>query len=253
MNSELLIEIMIFSLFPLLCINLGGLLGTFFEVKGNARSFLLHLAAGVIFAVVSIELLPDVVAGKSIFIVSLGFFLGMLLMMAIKYLTSRSEKKHKKLVVDGQSSSKNFSLMPWGLLVGIGVDIFIDGILLGIGFSAGQTEGLLLCVALSLELLALGLVVSTELKKESFVKKTVLITILILSLSIAFGALIGSFILNYISEKALTGILAFGLSALMYLVTEELLVEAHESKDTPLNTAVFFVGFFVFLIIAIMN
>jgi zinc transporter, ZIP family len=253
MNLKLMFEILIFSLFPFACINIGGLLGTFFTIKGNARSFLLHLAAGVIFAVVSIEMLPSVVKGQNLYIVTFGFFIGLALMMGIKYLTRGSEKKHKQVLLNKESSEKSMALMPWGLLVGIAVDIFIDGILLGIGFAAGQTEGLLLCVALSLELLALGLVVSTELKSEKFVRKTILTSILILSSSICLGALIGSFILNYISAGALTGILSFGLSALMYLVTEELLVEAHEVKDTPLNTAVFFIGFFVFMMIAILN
>jgi ZIP family zinc transporter len=253
MNYRLLSEILIFSLFPFFCINIGGLFGTLFQIKGNARSFLLHLAAGVIFAVVSIDMLPNVVKGQNTFIVGIGFFAGLVLMMGIKYLTRSFGKKHKKTLIADAPVQKNLALLPWALLIGIAVDILIDGILLGIGFAAGKTEGLLLCVALSLELLALGLVVSTELKNEKFPKKTALITILILSISICFGALVGSFILKYISKEALTGILAFGLSALMYLVTEELLVEAHEVKDTPLNTAVFFVGFFVFLIIAIMN
>lgn len=248
MNFELLLKIFIFSLFPFASINLGGLFGSFYNIKGGARGFLLHLAAGVIFAVVAIELLPDIVSAHNIPIVSVGFFAGLALMMLIKYMTRRSEKKHKEIIAQNAES-----VLPWGLLVGIAVDIFLDGILMGIGFAAGQEEGVLLCIALSLELLALGLVVSTELKNEKFDRKTIFLTLIILSISILIGSLIGSIILNYVNEIAITGILAFGLSALMYLVTEELLVEAHEMEDTPLNTAVFFIGFFVFLIIAIIN
>jgi zinc transporter, ZIP family len=253
MNIKLMLEIFLFSLFPFLCINIGGMLGAFFKIRGEARSFLLHLAAGVIFAVVAVELLPDVVANADIFTVSIGFFSGLALMMVIKYMTGSSEKQHKNTIQQAETKEEGLALLPWGLLVGIAVDIFLDGILLGIGFAAGKQEGILLCIALSLELLALGLVVSTQLKSEEFKRKFILTTIVILSTSIVLGALIGSVILNYISKGALTGILAFGLSALMYLVTEELLVEAHEVKDTPLNTAVFFVGFFVFLLIALVN
>ena len=43
--------------------------------------------------------------------------------------------------------------------------------------------------------------------------------------------------------------LAFGAAALLYLVTEELLVEAHEVPDTPLLTAMFFVGFLALFIL----
>ena len=37
--------------------------------------------------------------------------------------------------------------------------------------------------------------------------------------------------------------------ALLYLVTEELLVEAHERPDTPFISAMFFVGFLGLLLI----
>jgi zinc transporter, ZIP family len=43
------------------------------------------------------------------------------------------------------------------------------------------------------------------------------------------------------------GFLSFGLMALLYLVTEELLVEAHEKPDTPLISSMFFVGFLALL------
>lgn len=36
---------------------------------------------------------------------------------------------------------------------------------------------------------------------------------------------------------------------LLYLVTEELLVEAHEKPDTPLISATFFVGFLGLLLV----
>ncbi len=40
-----------------------------------------------------------------------------------------------------------------------------------------------------------------------------------------------------------TAAYAFGLIALLYLAVEELMVEAHETEDTPWITAMFFVGF----------
>ena len=39
------------------------------------------------------------------------------------------------------------------------------------------------------------------------------------------------------------GVLAFGAAALLYLVVEELLVEAHEQAETPLLAVLFFAGF----------
>ncbi len=47
------------------------------------------------------------------------------------------------------------------------------------------------------------------------------------------------------SDAVLAGVLAFGAAALLFLVTEELLVEAHEREDTPDLASMFFLGFIV--------
>ena len=46
--------------------------------------------------------------------------------------------------------------------------------------------------------------------------------------------------------------MSFGVAALLYLVTEELLTEAHEVDETPLLTAMFFVGFIGLLMIEML-
>ena len=53
--------------------------------------------------------------------------------------------------------------------------------------------------------------------------------------------------LSALSPVMIAGFLSFGLMALLYLVTEELLVEAHEKPDTPLISSMFFVGFLALL------
>ena len=47
-------------------------------------------------------------------------------------------------------------------------------------------------------------------------------------------------------------VLSFGLSALLYLVTEELLVEAHSEEDKPMYTGTFFLGFLISLILGMV-
>jgi ZIP family zinc transporter len=252
MNIKLVTEILLFSLIPVITMIVGGILGTAFNVNQKIRSSLLHLAAGVIFAVVAIDILPNIVEKQNVITTSIGFFAGLAVMLLIKHLTRKSELKHKETIIIEKKKNKPVNLLPWGLLVGIAVDIVLDGILLGVGFAAGKSEGVLLCIALSLEILVLGLVVSTELKTEKFNKKLILTVISLLTISIVSGAFIGSVLLNIAGENSLNGVLAFGLSALMYLVTEELLVEAHENIDTPFSTAIFFIGFFIFLIIALI-
>ncbi len=46
-------------------------------------------------------------------------------------------------------------------------------------------------------------------------------------------------------------VLSFGAAALPYLVTEELLVKAHEVKETPWITSAFFPGFIALYLIGL--
>ncbi len=43
--------------------------------------------------------------------------------------------------------------------------------------------------------------------------------------------------------------LSFSAAALLYLVTEELLVEAHKEPETPISTLVLFAGFLAFWLV----
>ena len=47
--------------------------------------------------------------------------------------------------------------------------------------------------------------------------------------------------------------LSFGAAALLFLVTEELLIEAHEVEQTPFITAAFFAGFLALYVIGILS
>jgi ZIP family zinc transporter len=50
----------------------------------------------------------------------------------------------------------------------------------------------------------------------------------------------------------LAGLLSFGSAALLFLVTEELLIEAHESANTAVTTTMFFVGFLIFELLGML-
>lgn len=69
-----------------------------------------------------------------------------------------------------------------------------------------------------------------------------------LALVLPVGVLVGMPAAN-LAGPWLAGLFAFGIMALLYLVTEELLVEAHEVPDRPWITAMFFAGFLVLILI----
>lgn len=73
-----------------------------------------------------------------------------------------------------------------------------------------------------------------------------------IGLFIFVGATAGH-VVSDVSGALLAGILGFGVAALLYLVTEELLVEEHQEPEPPVVTATFFAGFLVPIIIAALS
>jgi ZIP family zinc transporter len=240
-----------FALLPAVVMIAGAALAVWRAPGPRLRSAILHFAAGVIFSVVAVELLPDIVQHHAPYEVALGFGLGVAVMLGLRYFTQRLEKQEAAAPA-ATSLRTGAAPLPWGLLVAIGIDIFIDGLLLGIGFAAGAKEGTLLAIALTLELLSLGLATAVELRQGGHGKGRAVAIVAGTSLMLLLGAGIGTTVLRGATGNLLELVLSFGLAALLFLVTEELLTEAHEETETPLLTLAFFVGFLLFLLLGMV-
>lgn len=232
------LKILTFALYPAFAVVAGSMASLLKSPGPAVSSAIQHFSAGVIFSALATELLPDVMHRRMPIVTLIGFTLGVIAMLLIKHWTSREEKQ--------QEGAKS---QPTSLLIAMGVDILLDGILIGIGFAAGEKQGMLLTIAIGLELLFLGLSSSAAMHGAGTSRPRIIIVALILAAILLLGAGLGALILSNASGTVLDAVMAFGLAALLYLVTEELLVEAHESPETPLQTAMFFVGFIALLLI----
>ncbi|GJD74501.1 transporter [Methylobacterium sp. J-043] len=188
-----------------------------------------HFAAGVVFAAAAGEILPDLKHAGSPLAMLAGGALGVAAMLLVKTLGKRASG-------------------PVGLMAVTGIDILVDGLVLGIAFAAGAKAGILLTVALTIEVLFLGLTVANELGEGGTSKRKVVGMTAGLVVLLPLGALLGGPVAT-LSAPIQAAFLSFGLIALLYLVTEELLVEAHETEDRPWVTAMFFAGFLLLLML----
>lgn len=233
-------KIFLFSLLPSLAMLASGSLALWKQPGENLRGIILHFAAGVVFSIVAVEILPDVIKKHLPLEVLLGFGAGIGLMFLIERLTKRPE---------GIAAAPGTEQPSSGFLITLGVDIIIDGLLLGIGFAAGAEQGVLLSVALAVEVVALALAMATQCLRLGWPRKKSLLLLAAASLLFITVAVLGATLLKNLSQEWLETLLSFGLAALLYLVTEELLVEAHEIKENSYMTLSFFVGFLIFVMV----
>ena len=237
MNSYT-ITVLSYVLIPVIVTIIGGIIAAYKSPGDKVRIIVQHFAAGVVFSAVAVELLPELLMKLEILPLIIGFSLGVGLMLLVRYYSEKFE-----------SSSGST-----GLVIASGIDVFIDGLLIGVSFDVSLKAGIIVTVALAIELLFLALSVASSLAKEGQSKSRIIVTTISLAILVLIGATIGATLLQGMHSAGLEGIIAFAAAALLYLVTEELLVEAHkENNDTAFATTMFFLGFLIVLILSTLT
>lgn len=220
----------------------GGILASVWNPGHQMRSLIQHFAAGVVLAALAVELLPEIGREHAPgWVLAGSFALGSLFMYGLKLWTMRLEHQ--------ASLAGTIPGLSTGLLLATFVDVATDGFIIGAGFAAGGETGTILALGLSVELLFLGLALTSEATAGWR----------IIAISGALGgtvlsfSLIGNVLLSGASHAVIGGALAFSAAALLYLVTEELLMEAHEVEEKPISTLVLFGGFLAFWSIQLLG
>ena len=137
---------LLFALVPVLAAALSGAVAAVRAPGERLTSGLQHFAAGVVFAAAAIELLPGVLERSPLVAVA-GFAAGIAVMFGFRAASEHLEHRREAAGHAG---------LPIGLMVAIGVDFFIDGLILGAGFASAARVGVLLTVALTVEYLFVG-------------------------------------------------------------------------------------------------
>jgi|SRR5579859_3560429 len=243
---DTVLKIVSFALIPASVLVAASILTLVRAPGPPLRSALMHFAGGVVFAVLAIELLPVLIHDKSALVTGVGFAAGTLTMLAIRKVTETSG-------IASTSTQPALPKVSGSLLFAAGIDLVIDGLMLGIGFAAGAKEGILLTIGLALELAALGVVAMLGLGQSQGGRGWSLLKVGGLALLFVASAGVGGAALQLITGVALVGVLAFGVAALLFLVTEELLREAHEVPETPWLTSAFFAGFLLLMLLELVQ
>ena len=220
----------------------GGVLAAYWSPGQQVRSLIQHFAAGVVLAALAVELLPEIQREHAPGWVLVGAFaLGSLFMYGLKLWTLRLEHQ--------ASVTGSVAALGTGLLLATFIDVATDGFIIGAGFAAGGETGTILALGLSVELLFLGLALASAANAGW---RIVAISGALGATVLAFS-LLGNLLLSGASHAVIGGALAFSAAALLYLVTEELLMEAHQVEEKPFSTLVLFGGFLTFWCIQIFG
>lgn len=219
----------------------GGIIAIYRAPEPQMESNIQHFAAGVVFAAVAAELLPGI-HDKSPEVVTIGFATGVVTMLGIHRLSKLIEKRG----VGGRYAAAS------GLLITIGIDMLIDGVLIAVTFIEETATGIIIALALTIEVLFLGVAAVVALPASMSSLRKIAVPAAFGTL-LTLGVTVGVLTLQGAAGTTIALILAFGAAALLYLVTEELLVKAGKVPQTPVSTTLFFVGFLAIFLLDIIG
>ncbi|WP_244279555.1 hypothetical protein [Synechococcus sp. UW179A] len=217
---------------PAISMALGGLLGSRIRPGKRFRGIIAHLVGGLVLGIAAADLMPAASDSGHPLALAIGFCLGFSLLLVINAVLADPDDRAEY----GRPRPMLLLMLPFL------VDSLIDGLVVGISSSAAEQQWVIpVAVALEMGLATLGL--GTLLGRGAGRWRSGVSGVL-MALTYVIGLSISLVITNGLQGPALTGTLAFGTAALIYLVVEEVMKEAHargEDDSGPVNVA-FFIG-----------
>lgn len=201
----------------------GGVLAEAFDVSRRALSLALHLAAGIVIGVVGLELLPRALEASAPWVPLLAFVAGGALFLALE----RAIGYVKGRVGDGDDDAG-----PLAIFSGVAIDLFSDGVLIGTATVVNPALGLLLAVGQVPADVPEGFAAVATLRANGVPRRQRLLLAAGFALPVLAGATLGYFALRDAPDLVTLSVLALTGGALVTVVVEEMVPEAHEGETS---------------------
>ncbi len=227
---------------PALANFLGGALAEVFRVSARSLSLALHLAAGIVLAVVGLELMPEALQANPpwvpllAFVAGGGVFIG--LDRVIGYVQGRL----------GGGEDQSSALAIFG---GVSMDLFSDGVMIGTGTVLNPALGLLLALGQMPADLPEGFAAVATLRRAGIPRRRRLLMSAGFAVPILVGAALGFLALRRAPEVVTLSVLAMTGGALTAVVVEEMVTEAHEGDTSSIGPIFLTAGFALFAAISV--
>ena len=230
----------------------GGLLAESMRVSQRMLSFALHAAAGIVMAVVAVELLPESFESAPAWLIVLAFVLGGGFFMAVDTAIERFGRSRDASSAEAGAASESGEAAggPWVIYFGVAVDLFSDGIMIGAGSTVSFSLGLLLALGQVPADIPEGFATIATFRAKGVPRRTRLLLAASFALVIFLGVTVGYWAVRSAPEVVKFALLAFTAGVLMTVAVEEIVPEAHKSEETKTATACFVGGFALFALLS---
>lgn len=241
-----LIPVLLLALFPAAGNFLGGVAAELVRTTRERLSLALHLAAGILFGVIAIELAPRAFEGAPPWLAAAAFFAGGLFYVGLESLIHRLTGE-----AHGEQAAEKSISGAWVIYAAVAVDLFSDGLLIGTGSSISLSLALVLALGQVTADIPEGFATVSNFKDKGVPRARRLLLSASFVVPVLAGALLSYLFLRDQSEAIQLAALSFTAGLLLVAAAEEIVGEAHEAApDTRWSTLAISGGFVLFALVS---
>lgn len=203
----------------------GGLLSfLLWRPRKKLLSLILGFSAGIMLVIVFMELLSESVTIGGLWLGLIGLATGILLLYLLDIYFP-----HQHYI--SEEGKKN-RLRQAGVLLCIGIALHNvpEGLAIGSSYYADVDFGLGMAIIMALHNIPEGIAMATTMKMGGIRNSIILLATILAGLPMAFGGMVGALI-GSISSTFLSLSLAFAGGAMLYIVCDELIPDAHDLSE----------------------
>lgn len=244
MQMSTLTQVLLLSLLPGLGNFAGGLVAEYWRSSPRLLNWALHAASGIVIAIVSVELIPNALGTLGGASLALAFGAGGLAYVLLQFAVERVQRS-------GKTGTKSRTGM-WMIYIAVAIDLSSDGLVTGAGSAVSLDLALVLAAGQVLADVPEGYASVANFRANEIPQSKRLLLSASFILFCTGTAMASYFLLRDTAEWIQMAALVVVAGLLTLAAVEDMLEEAHESReDSKLSILAFLVGFVLFTLVSV--
>lgn len=236
------IQVIALAMLPAAGNFIGGLIAEAITVSRHRLSVALHAAAGIVLAVVAVELMPRVLEGEPAWAIVTAFVFGGCFFILVDGLIDVAAARR------GESGTGHNG--PWMIYFAVAIDLFTDGVLIGTSLTISFGLALVLALGQVSADIPEGFATMANFKRQDFSRRRRLVIAASFVLPVLVGATVGYWFVRDQPEIFKLLLLSFAAGVLVTGVVEEIVPEAHTENEARIAAFALVGGFALFTLLS---
>lgn len=239
-----LAHVVLLSLLPGLGNFSGGLVAEYWKSSPKLLNWALHAASGIVIGIVAVELIPSALTALGGVALAFAFGAGGLLYVLLQLGVERLQRSGKK----GEKSRTGM----WMIYIAVAIDLSSDGLVTGAGSAVSLDLALVLAAGQVLADVPEGYASVANFRANGVPRSKRLLLAASFMLFCTTAALTSYFLLRDTAGWIKMAALVVVAGILTVAAVEDMLEEAHESReDSKSSILAFLLGFVLFVLVSV--